>query len=82
MVTINRAMSRRLSGRGFRERARQITAAQGRLRSSVSAHAWNACLDLEQPVGVQHGAVVSAAIRVAARHGQLLIDVARHMEVG
>jgi len=84
MVTINKALSQRLRGRSFRERSRQITAAQDRLRSSASAGAWSAYLDLEHLLALQHDAVVSAAIRVAFRHGQvsLLIDVVRHLEVG
>jgi hypothetical protein len=83
MVTIDKALSRRLQGRRFREMSREITAAQEKLRKAVSRRAWRAYLDLEQLVGARQDAMLGTAIRLALRRGRqaLLLDLVRHLEV-
>jgi len=82
MVSVERALTRRLRGRRFREMSAEIRAAQDGLRKAVSRRAWRAYLDLEI-AGARQDAMIRAAVRLALRRGRhaLLSDVVRHLEV-
>jgi hypothetical protein len=84
MATIEKVLNRRLRGRRFRQMSLEITAAQQRLRDSVSPRAWRVYLDLEQLAGARTDAIMASALRIAFRHGQraLLLAVVCQLEIG